>query len=266
MAKIVNDKYYTPAELAKHCVDKTKEIVGMDNITEWLEPSGGNGVFLDFLPIGTYSCDIEPEDDRIKKQDYLELDLDYKERRCIIGNPPFGSKNVLAWQFFLKSIELGDYIGFILPISQLNNNQQFYQFDLVYSENLGKQLYSDREIHCCFNIYKRPSEGNRESKINYKLKDIEIKEVRKARNQFLPTDFNYDLGICSWGYVGKQVESEGQYNQEMYIKINSLKHKDKIIDIVLNTNWSEIYPMTTTPRLKQWQVYKYLKEQIPELE
>lgn len=93
MAKIVNDKYYTPAELAKHYVDKTKEIVGMDNITEWLEPSGGNGVFLDFLPQGTYSYDIEPEDGRITKQDYLELNLEYKKGRCIIGNPPFGRAN-----------------------------------------------------------------------------------------------------------------------------------------------------------------------------
>jgi len=61
MAKIKNDKYYTPSGLAKYCVEKTKEVIGEENITEWIEPSGGNGVFLDYLPQGTYSCDIEPE-------------------------------------------------------------------------------------------------------------------------------------------------------------------------------------------------------------
>lgn len=43
--KIKNDKYYTSKDLAKYCVKKTKEIVGEDDITEWLEPSAGNGVF-----------------------------------------------------------------------------------------------------------------------------------------------------------------------------------------------------------------------------
>ena len=73
--KIVNDKYYTSPELAKYVVEKTKKIIGEENISEYLEPSGGNGVFLDYLPKGAYSCDIEPEDDRIIKQDYLTLDM-----------------------------------------------------------------------------------------------------------------------------------------------------------------------------------------------
>lgn len=59
--KIPNDKYYTPRSLASYVVTKTNEIIGRSNITEYLEPSGGAGVFLDFLPEGTYSCDIETE-------------------------------------------------------------------------------------------------------------------------------------------------------------------------------------------------------------
>jgi hypothetical protein len=68
------------------------------------------------------------------------LDLDYKKGRCIIGNPPYGVKNNLSMQFFKKSIKLGDYIVFILSISQLNNNYQMYDFDLIYSEDLGEKL------------------------------------------------------------------------------------------------------------------------------
>ena len=268
MAKIVNDKYYTPKELAEYCVNKTKEIIGENNISEWLEPSGGNGVFLDYLPKGTYSCDIEPEDllGRVEKQDYLELDIEYKKGRCVIGNPPFGSKNVLAVQFYKMSISLGDYISFILPISQWNNNQQMYQYDLIYSENLGEKNYSGILVHCCLNIYKRPTNGLNKTKINYKLKDIEIREIIKSREQFLPIGFSYDIGICSWGNIGKEVNEEGEYNQEMYIKINKLDFKEEILNIVKYTDWAKVYPMTKTPRLKQWQVYKYLKEQTPELE
>ena len=173
MPKIHNDKYYTPPNLANYIVNKTKEIIGEHNITEYLEPSAGNGVFLNYLPTNTLAYDIEPEDDRIVKQDYLSLDLEYKKGRLVIGNPPFGEKNTLSVKFYNKSVEISDYIAFILPISQYNNNQQMYKFDLIYSENLGKKNYSDREIHCCFNIYKRNTNGLN-TKPNYKLEDFKI--------------------------------------------------------------------------------------------
>lgn len=265
MAKIENDKYYTSPELAEYVVNKTKEIIGEENITEYIEPSAGAGVFLDYLDKPYLAYDIEPEDNRVLKQDYLELDLDYIKGRCIIGNPPYGDKNLLSMKFFRKSIELTDYISFILPISQLNNNQQMFQFDLIYSEDLGKRLYSDREVHCCLNIFKRPKDGIYKRANNYKLKTIQMKEVRKARNQFLPKDFVYDIGICSWGYIGKETEFEGQYNQELYIKINEEQFKDRVLDVIKNADWSKLYPMTTTPRLKQWQVYKYIQDNIPEI-
>ena len=157
--KIPNDKYYTPSSLAEYCVSKTKEIIGEQNIIEYLEPSGGAGVFLDFLPYGTYSCDIEPEDERVVQGDFLQLDLPYKQGRCVIGNPPYGTKGNLFTQFYNKACELGDYIAFILPISQYNNDVKLYRFDLLYSEDLGKREYSGINVHCCLNIYRRPSGG-----------------------------------------------------------------------------------------------------------
>lgn len=39
MAKIENDKYYTPIDLANYCWDKTLEIIGEENISEIIEPS-----------------------------------------------------------------------------------------------------------------------------------------------------------------------------------------------------------------------------------
>lgn len=90
MAKIENDKYYTSPELAEYIVNKTKEIIGEENITEYIEPSAGAGVFLDYLDKPYIAYDIEPEDDRIIKQDYLNVNLKYKQGRCVIGNPPYG--------------------------------------------------------------------------------------------------------------------------------------------------------------------------------
>ena len=111
MAKIINDKYYTPIELAKYCIDKTYKIIGKENITEIIEPSAGNGSFSNQLECIAY--DIFPEEDNIIKQDFLKLDLDYKKGRLIIGNPPFGSRGNLISKFYNKSIELADIIEVI---------------------------------------------------------------------------------------------------------------------------------------------------------
>ena len=90
MTKIQDDKYYTSPDLAEYCVKKTKEVIGEDNITEYVEPSAGSGVFLNYLDKPYIAYDIEPEDDRVVKADWLEVNLDYKKGRCIIGNPRLG--------------------------------------------------------------------------------------------------------------------------------------------------------------------------------
>ena len=259
--KIENDKYYTNNDLAKYCIGKAYEIIGKENISQVIEPSAGNGSFSNQIS-DCIAYDIQPEHENIIKQDYLTLDKDYKKGSLIIGNPPYGTRNTLSVQFYKKSIKIGDYIAFILPISQLNNNQQMYEFDLIYSEDLKKQIYSDKKIHCCFNIYKRNSNGLNK-KPNNKLKDIMIKEYRRG-GQTIPNDFEYDVRICSWGNpVGKQVDYAEQYSTEFCIKIYNEKYKEDVLNLLKNTVWEKIYlTVTHAGKLNQWQVYKYIKEQI----
>jgi hypothetical protein len=35
--KIENDKYYTPKELSKYCINKTFELIGKENITDIID-------------------------------------------------------------------------------------------------------------------------------------------------------------------------------------------------------------------------------------
>ena len=135
MSKIKNDKYYTPPKLAKKLIDYTFKVIGAHNITEVIEPSAGNGSFS--LQIDNcLAYDIEPEHKSIIKQDFLKLDVPYKKGRLIIGNPPFGSRNKLSEAFYNKSVSIGDYIAFIQPISQYNNNNSLYKFNLIKSIDL----------------------------------------------------------------------------------------------------------------------------------
>ena len=164
MTDLQNDKYYIPIGLANYCWDKVFEIIGEENISEIIEPSVGDGSFLhhkEYCP--HFACDIEPKCQsdftQIFKANYLEQDIKYLWGRLVIGHPPYGRSLSLAQKFFKKSVEIADYIAFILPISQLNNTQFMYEFDLIHSEDLGKHVYTDRKLHCCFNIYKRPDNG-----------------------------------------------------------------------------------------------------------
>lgn len=264
MGKIKHDKYYTASHTAKYCVKKTKEIIGVENITEWLEPSAGAGVFLPYLDDNYLAFDIEPEAENIEQKNYLELDLPYLKGRCVIGNPPFGTRNTLSVKFYKNSLKYGDYIAFILPASQYNNNQQMYEFDLIHSEILPLQKFTDRELLCCFNIYKRPNSGINKRPINYTLKDVDVLEWRRGGRYKPPVKF--DMGICAWGSsIGLEIKKQGQYALENYIIVHNIRYRDEIVDAIRKAKWRELYPCVATPRLGQWKIYKYLKEQIPEL-
>lgn len=262
MAKIPLDQYYTSPELAEYIVNKTNEIIGKENIAEYLEPSAGTGVFLDYLDKPYLAYDIEPKDNRITEQDYLKLDLEYKKGRCVIGNPPYGRCLNLAQKFYKKSIEICDYISFILPISQLENNRTFYEFNLVYSEDLGFKEYSGVNLHCCFNIYKRPKNGLNKP-VKTKLKDITI--IRQDSKGY--KDKEFDIRMCYWGNgsAGKILSGDESYSGEYKIQIHNESLKEKIIKVLNDTDWKRELNKIAMIRIKQYDIVNLLKREIPEI-
>ena len=269
MAKINLDKYYTDIEIAKSCIRKTYDIIGLDNITEIIEPSAGNGSFSNLINgysnyfKGCISYDIEPEQKNIIKQDFLKLHLPYKKGRLFIGNPPFGEKNLLAMKFYKHCVMMGDYIAFILPISQYNNNQQMFEFDLIYSEDLGMKTYTDRDLHCCFNIYRRPESGEYNPKPQTRLKDISI--YRQDSNGYRERDF--DLRMCYWGdgTAGKILKDGENYSAEYKIKINNDNIKNKIIETLTYFNWKEYLNCIAMRKIQQFHIVDVLRKAIPEI-
>ena len=261
--KIDLDKYYTDKKLAKHCIDTFwRKCFG---VTEIIEPSAGNGAFSLQIP-NCIPYDLEPEHKSIIKQDFLKLNLPYKQGRTFIGNPPFGRGNTLSVKFYKHAVKMCDIIAFVLPVSQYNNNQQMYEFDLIHSEKLPEIEYSGIKLKCCFNIYHRPKNGKLNTKPkNYKLKDITIKQSRRRKGVVPNINFNdYDFGICIRGSVGVIVNDLNTYDDVALIKVNKPHLKNKVKTTIQNIK-SE-FENISMPRINTWQIYKYLKEQIPELE
>lgn len=266
--KIENDKYYTPIDVANYCIDKVLEIIGENNISEVIEPSVGGGSFLHHPKMLIhFAYDIEPECTsditHIKKCDFLKENISYLPGRLIIGNPPYGRCLDLAQKFFNHSIEMGDYIAFILPISQLNNNKFLYKFDLIYSEDLGILCYSGRDLHCCFNIYERPKTGELNQCANNTIKDITI--YRQDCKDYDKKD--YDVRMCYWGNgsAGKILQEGESYSGEYKIKINNTALKDKIYNVLTTYDWKEYVKSIAMRRIKQYHIIEVLKKEIPEL-
>lgn len=261
------DKYYTNPELAKKCIDTAFEVLVSEfkcEITDIIEPSAGNGSFSLQIP-NCKAYDIEPEHNSIVKEDYLELATDYKKGRLVIGNPPYGSRLNLAQRFFKKSVEIADYIAFILPISQLNNSFFMYEFDLVYSEDLGKQRYTDRDLHCCFNIYVRPENGLN-SRPKSKLKDVTV--IRQDSKKYDEIN-EFDVRMCYWGdgSAGKILYNEEErYSGEYKIIVNNPKFKEKVVEVLSNIDWHKELKCIAMLRIKQYHINQILQKYIPEIE
>ncbi len=266
--KLDLDQYYTSYDDMEYCVNKAWDVIkdlGYE-VSEFLEPSAGEGVFSNYLAtsgLDVIAIDIEPKGEDIIKADFLTYDLEYKEGRFIIGNPPYGARLNLAQKFYKRAIELGDYIAFILPISQLNNTQFLYEFDLVHSEDLGKLVFSNKKkVHCCLNVYVRPKNGLNK-KIPTKLKDITI--IRQDKHGY--EDIEFDIRMCYWGdaTAGKILKEGESYSGEYKIIIHNKELKDDIINLLSTIKWENEIDSVAMRRIKQYHIIQVLKKYIPNI-
>jgi len=241
------DKFYTPKQVAKDCIDTFWRTCF--DVTEIIEPSAGNGAFSLQIP-NCIAYDLEPEHESIIRQDFLKLDLPYKYGRLIIGNPPFGDRNNLARSFYKKATELCDAIAFILPISQLNNSDSLYEFDLIKSVDLGVLEYSGMKVHCCFNIYTRPKNGLN-SKPNLKIDWIKI--YRDDQDGYESVE--YDFAICRRGNVGT-IRTERLETQTYKIKVMDNSKIEEVKNTILNFDWHNFKKHQSAPSLSKNDIYR----------
>lgn len=201
--------------------------------------------------------DIKPECGSAICGDFLKYNLSYVPGTLVIGNPPYGARMNMARSFYNKSVLIADYIGFILPITQLNNKTSLYKFDLIYSEDLGMKKYSDRDLHCCFNLYRRPDYNVRFERDNFNGIII-----YRYDNKIYDSITDFDVRMCYYGNgsVGKILFEGEKYSAEYKIKIDD-RHpqKQEIIRILKETNWKEKVSRISMACLKQHDIFDELR-------
>lgn len=264
--KIANDAYYTPVDLANELWNKTIALIGAKNITYVIEPSCGSGAFLQHPKYrANFAVDIATECygmcDTFVQGDFLSMNFPYHKGLLVIGNPPFGSRMQLAQRFYKHSITFADYIAFILPISQLDNTQSLYEFDLIHSEDLGERDYSGRKLHCCFNVYSRPKQGlNPKPAVSHPL----VRIYRDRCKGF--EDCEYDVRMCYWGNgsAGKILSKGEHYSGEYKIKVLDESRKDEIINFIKSYPWMDKFHGVAMRKIQQFHIHKVLADKFGE--
>ena len=214
------DKFYTKREVAKDCYNLLKNKLELTGDELFLEPTAGNGAFLDNLK-NFKAYDILPEDPRIIKMDIFDFNSDIKNL-ITIGNPPFGKRSRLAIKVFNKCSEFSDVIGFILPVSfmkygvQKRLNKEFKFIDFYFlKENSFLVKEKEYDVNCVFQIWIR--ENSKYDKFNnlrllepppISHKDFKIWQYNATPEAFSTVDEDWEIAVLRQGY--------GNYNKIYY--------------------------------------------------
>lgn len=283
------DQFFTPVETATKCFDIFKDIIIKynENIHDFkfIEPSAGDGSFLNILPTDTIGLDIEPKHEKIIKCDYLtwKPDNNHKDgdkdnnvdshKYVVIGNPPFGLRGHMALKFINHSYDFADYVCFILP--QLFESdgkgvprKRVIGYNLIHSVKLKSNFYEPNGnliiINTIFQIWSK----NHTCKL-YDIKDFTNKKIKiysmsdggtvaTTRNKkminkcdiYLPsTCFGKDNMKCYNNFY----DLPGKKGYGIVFNENKLS----MIDKMLNTNWTDIAFLSTNSayNLRSSQIY-----------
>ena len=187
------DKYYTKEIVVEQCLSLVKRHLQLNREDLIIEPSAGNGSFIEGIKTLTNHFkfyDLEPENDEIVKQDYLQYDYSYSKdtysRIHVIGNPPFGRQSSLAIKFIKKSCEFCNSISFILPKSFKKDsmkNKFPLNFHLVCERDLPENSFLvngiEHDVPCVFQIWEK-RRTNRA--VSEKIKPVNFMFVKKTEN------------------------------------------------------------------------------------
>lgn len=170
------DQFYTKPRIAHECWDVLQAVMAkfIENPVErlfFVEPSAGDGVFYEQLPVARrVGFDLAPKSASILQRDFLQCRYHppiATARVVIIGNPPFGKRARLAIEFVNKAFTMGDTVAFIVPIifkKYFIHKQITADARLIYTHPLDRNAFrtatqADYVVNTEFQIWTRLAGG-----------------------------------------------------------------------------------------------------------
>jgi hypothetical protein len=275
------DQFFTPVETALNCfnifIDVIKTFGENPNDFKYIEPSAGDGRFLQVLPADTIALDIEPRHPSIINADYLNWYPSENHNFVVFGNPPFGLRGHTALKFINHSFDFADYVCFILP--QLFESdgkgvprKRVKGYNLIHSTKLISDFYEPCgnriKINTIFQIWSKNHTNNVYDIIDYTNDKMKIYSMSDGGT--ISTTRNKDMiGKCDI-YIPSTCF--GKENMKCYMNFEDLPGKkgygivftnDKsvMIEKMLFIQWDTIAFLSTNSayNLRSSQIYSLFK-------
>ena len=223
------DKYYTKNNVVELCLNYVKKYIEINSDDLIIEPSAGNGSFISGIKSITNNFkfyDLEPDNEEIIKQDYLEYDYvsarETYSKIHIIGNPPFGRQSSLAIKFIKKSCEFCTSVSFILPKSfKKDSLKKAFPliFHLICEIDLPDKAFIvdglEHNVPCIFQIWEKKSINR---VVNEKLEPINFIFVEKTENP----DISFRRVGVNAGIIDEKID-EKSIQSHYFIKFTNGK-------------------------------------------
>lgn len=245
------DKYYTNDSTVILCMNTLKNHVIIDDDDIIIEPSAGNGAFIDAIKKvskNSMFLDIAPEHSEIVKEDFLTFNTDIKSKFSkvhTIGNPPFGRQSSTAIKFIKHACTFSNTIGFILPKSFKKDSLKKHfdmSFHLIHELDIPDNSFivdnNAYNVPCVFQIWVK--------------KDIERERIKKLESNgytFVKKKEKPDMSFRRVGIHAGKIDSDIEDKSEQshyFIKFNS-KINDETYTNMKNIEWT-CKNNTTGPR------------------
>ena len=277
--KNTKDQFYTSPDVAKKCIQILISVLHDPEMHPrvlplssylWVEPSAGQGAFLNSIP-DTYDkigIDIEPgpgADANILKQDFLTWVLPPQPPKTnqkpviIFGNPPFGRQSSLAKAFIAHSCKIAStsVIAFILPRSFVKPSMSCAfesHFHCIHTSDVERNAFvlgggagggdASYDVPCVFQIWQKRS-----------VPRMVHEKITEKGFQYVKGTDPHDIVIRRVGvYAGRCFHGNNNNNNAMeynkqthyFIKLDeqfvAVQHIKQIVDKV-NAN---VFPTNTT--------------------
>jgi len=271
------DQFFTPVETAVKCfqifTDVIKTYGEKPTDFKYIEPSAGDGRFLQVLPSHTIALDIEPRHPSVINADYLNWYPSENNNFVVFGNPPFGLRGHTALKFINHSFNFANYVCFILP--QLFESdgkgvprKRVKGYNLIHSTKLLSDFYEPCgnciKINTIFQIWSKNHSNNLYNIIDYTNDKMKIYSMSDGGT--ISSTRNKDMiGKCDI-YIPSTCF--GKENMKCYMNFEDLPGKkgygivftyDKtnMIHKMLNIEWNKIAFLSTNSayNLRSSQIY-----------
>jgi hypothetical protein len=247
--KNTNDQFYTAQSVAKQCFANLLSKLDDPSKYYWIEPSAGNGVFLKLVPqsFEKIGLDIDPKDQAIIKQNFLQWKPSTSKDIIVFGNPPFGRQASTAKQFIKYSSSFAKIIAFILPLSFVkpSMNKTFpINFHCIFSQELSNNSFvingQTYDVPCVFQIWEK----------RLAAREI-LKDAEPNGFKYIKPNETFDIAFRRVGvYAGKAyLKNTKEYSSQSHYFIRfDDKYKTHLQNIIEKINLHTYPENTVGPR------------------